>query len=303
MAEATALGPPPDAAAAPPAARRRRGPSGRGAALLLPGLVVVAVVFVVPMARLAWLSVTTPETGLANYRDVLTDGVSLTVIWRTLRMMLVVTAVCLLFAYPYAYVMTVVPPRTRAVLTTIVLLPFWTSLMARTFAWVVLLQKGGPVNDALAALGLGDVRLAGSATGVTIAMAQVMLPFMVLPLYSSMRDVDRALVPAALSLGARPAVAFLRVYLPLTLPGVAAGTTLVAVLSLGFYVTPALLGSPKESMIAQLIAVKVQDVLDFGAGGALSLTLLVVALALLGLVARFVRPGAALGMSDEGDRR
>jgi putative spermidine/putrescine transport system permease protein len=214
-------------------------------------------------------------------------------------MMVVVVITCLLFAYPYAYAMTVVSPRWRAVLTAVVLLPFWTSLMARTFSWVVLLQQGGPVNTVLSAVGLGDVRLAGSATGVTIAMAQVMLPFMVLPLYSTMSGVDRRLLPAALSLGAKPVVAFFRVSLPLTLPGIAAGTTLVAILCLGFYVTPALLGSPKESMIAQLISVKVQEVLDFGAGGALSLLLLIVTLVLLGLVSRVVRPGQALGMTPQ----
>lgn len=277
--------------------RRRHG----SAALLVPALAIVAVGFLFPMARLAWLSLTDPTPGLGNYQMLLTDGVSIPVMLRTLGMMAVVTLICLLFAYPYAYVMTVVSPRWRAALVAIVLLPFWTSLMARTFAWVVLLQRGGPVHDLLNLIGLGDVRLAGSPTGVTIAMAQVMLPFMVLPLYSTMRGVDPRLVPAAMSLGARPSAAFLRVYLPLTLQGIMAGTTLVAILSLGFYVTPALLGSPQESMIAQLIGVKVQEVLRFGEGGALSLMLLAVTLILLGLVSRIVRPSALLGMAEGQD--
>jgi putative spermidine/putrescine transport system permease protein len=261
--------------------------------LALPAVVVLGVFFVVPALRLAWLSVSTPELGLGNYTGLATDGVVITVVLRTLGMAAVVTVLCVLCAYPYAFLMTIVGARWRAVLTALVLLPFWTSLMARTFAWVVLLQDTGVVNGLLAAVGLGPTRLLGTSAGVSIAMAQVMLPFMVLPVYAAMRGIDRRLVDAAMGLGARPINAFLRVYLPLSLRGVAAGATLVMVLSLGFYVTPSLVGSPQQSMLAQLISVQVNQLLDFGAAGALAVTLLVVTLVLVAGVQRLTRTGGA----------
>lgn len=263
--------------------------------LVVPAALFVAVCFLAPMAQLGWQSVTTPQAGLGNYRAIATDGVTIAIMLRTLRMALIVTAVALLFAYPYAYVMTVASARWRAIMLAVVLMPFWTSLMARNFAWIVLFQDNGPVRAVLRAVGLGAVQPLSSATGVTIAMAQVMLPFMVLPLYSNLRGIDRRLVSAALSLGARPAVVFFRVYLPLSVPGIVAGTTMVLILSLGFYITPALVGSPQQSMIAQLIASKVQQVLDFGGGGALSFVLLVVAVVLLALVGRLTRPSTLVG--------
>jgi putative spermidine/putrescine transport system permease protein len=281
------------AAHAPPAVSRLRG-AGRPLLLLaLPAVVVLGVFFVVPALRLAWLSVSTPELGVGNYTGLASDGVVVTVVLRTLGMAAVVTVLCVLCAYPYAYLMTIVGPRWRAVLTALVLLPFWTSLMARTFAWVVLLQDTGVVNGLLAAVGLGPARLLGTTAGVSIAMAQVMLPFMVLPVYAAMRGIDRRLVDAAMGLGARPINAFLRVYLPLSLRGVAAGATLVMVLSLGFYVTPSLVGSPQQSMLAQLIAVQVNQLLNFGAAGALAVTLLVVTLVLVAGVQRLTRTGGA----------
>jgi putative spermidine/putrescine transport system permease protein len=283
------------AAAVPaPAAASRLRRAGRPLLLLaLPAVVVLGVFFVVPALRLAWLSVSTPELGVGNYTGLATDGVVVTVVLRTLGMAAVVTVLCVLCAYPYAYLMTIVGPRWRAVLTALVLLPFWTSLMARTFAWVVLLQDTGVVNALLGAVGLGPMRLLGTTAGVTVAMAQVMLPFMVLPVYSAMRGIDRRLVDAAMGLGATPVVAFLRVYLPLSLRGVAAGATLVMVLSLGFYVTPSLVGSPQQSMLAQLISVQVNQLVDFGAAGALAVTLLVVTLVLVAGVQRLTRTGGA----------
>lgn len=267
--------------------------------LVVPATAFVALVFLVPMIRLGWLSVTSPAPGAGNYVKIFGDGISVPIIWRTLRMAITVTVVTLLCGYPYAYLMTVVSARWRAVLLAIVLMPFWTSLMARNFAWVVLFQDNGPLHSALSAVGLGAVHPLGTATGVTIAMAQVMLPFMVLPLYSNLKSIDRRLLSAAQSLGARPIVAFGRVYVPLSLPGVAAGMTMVAILSLGFYITPALVGSPQQSMIAQLIASKVQQVLDFGGGGALSFVLLAVAVVLLVLVGRVARPTTMIAGSGE----
>ncbi|WP_020659949.1 ABC transporter permease [Amycolatopsis benzoatilytica] len=266
----------------PPGRRKRRSLRQLGALLVLPALAVVLVFFVVPALRLLWLSVTAPTPGFGNYTAIVTDDVAATIVLRTLGMAVIVTVVCLCCAYPYAYLMTIATRRWRGVLLAIVLVPFWTSLMARTFAWVVLLQDNGVVNSVLGALGIGRLHLLGSSAGVTLAMAQVMLPFMVLPVYTTMRGIDRRLVDAALSLGARPATAFLKVYLPLSLPGVAAGATLVMVLSLGFYVTPSLVGSPKQSMLAQFISVQINQLANFGGAGALAVALLVLTLALVG---------------------
>lgn len=289
--------------------RVRRGRAGLSArtggvsVYVWPALILIVGIFLYPLALLIWRSFSEPTLGLQTYTAVLGDDVTLTILLRTLRMSVTVTAVTLLLGYPYAYVMTLVGSRARAIMLGLVLLPFWTSLMARTFAWVVLLQEGGPLSQLLHALHVETTELKGTAAGVTIGMAQVLLPFMVLPLYSTMKGIDRNLVAAAQSMGARSATAFRLVYFPLSLPGVVAGMTLVLVLALGFYITPVLLGSPQQAMISQLIAQKVNPLLDFPAAGALSLILLALALGLLAAVSRVVSASAALGVGDDKEGR
>lgn len=276
-----------------------RGPAALALpALALPALALLLVVMVWPLLQLLYRSFMTPTFSLEKYQGLLSDGVSITILTRTIVMSLIVTVVTLLMAYPYAYAMSKVTPRTRAVLMALVLLPFWTSLMARTFAWLVLLQDTGVVNSLLSAIGIGPLSLIRNTSGVTIGMTQVLLPFMVLPLYSTMSKIDPRLMTAAISLGAPARVAFRRIYLPLSVPGVVAGTTLVFILSLGFYVTPQILGSPQQAMISQLIATKVDRLLDFGAAGALSAVLIVITLVLLALMSRVVKPAQALGTSE-----
>jgi putative spermidine/putrescine transport system permease protein len=283
-----------------PATVRRRAVRGP-AAFVLPALALLLVVMVWPLLQLLYRSIMTPSFSLEKYQHLLTDGVSVTILTRTVVMALVVTVVTLLLAYPYAYAMTKVSPRTRAVLMALVLLPFWTSLMARTFAWLVLLQDTGVINSLLGAVGIGPLSLIRNTTGVTIGMTQVLLPFMVLPLYSTMSKIDRRLMTAAVSLGAPGHVAFRRVYLPLSMPGVVAGTTLVFIMSLGFYITPQILGSPQQAMISQLIATKIDRLLDFGSAGALSAVLIVITLILLALMSRVVKPSQALGTAGSED--
>ena len=169
-------------------------------------LALLLVVMMWPLLQLLYRSFMTPTFSLDKYRGLLTDGVSVTILTRTIVMSLIVTVVTLLLAYPYAYAMTKVTPRTRAVLMALVLLPFWTSLMARTFAWLVLLQDAGVVNSLLSSIGVGPLSLIRNTTGVTIGMT-VLLPFMVLPLYSTMSKIDSRLI-AAVSLGAPAPVAF-----------------------------------------------------------------------------------------------
>lgn len=265
--------------------------------LLLPATAMLLVFFVYPLMAIIWRSFTDPTVGLGNYTALLRDDVSLKILVRTLRTSLIVALCTLVVAYPYAYAMTRVSARTRAVLTVLVLLPFWTSLMARNFAWYMLLQRGGPIDRFFGAIGIDGVVLLGSVAGVTIAMVQVMLPYMVLPLYSGMEKIDRRLLDAATSLGAPRWRGFIRVYLPLSVPGVLAGFSLVFVVTLGFYITPALLGTPQQSLISQLIATQVSTLLDFGGAGAMGAVLLAVTLLVLFAVSRIARPAAALGQA------
>ncbi|TMR02980.1 ABC transporter permease [Actinomadura soli] len=286
MSAPTTSAPPPAAVTngAGLAGRPRRRAAGW---FILPATALLLVFFCYPLGNIIWRSFTDPSAGLGNYTKLLDDGVSVTVLTRTLVTALIVGACTLVIAYPYAYAMTRVTPRTRNLMTVVVLLPFWTSMMARNFAWYMLEQRGGLIDDAFSAIGIGGVVLLGSVAGVAVAMVQVMLPFAVLPLYSGMEGIDKRLLDAATSLGAPRWRAFARVYLPLSLPAVLSGFTLVFILTLGFYVTPALLGSPQQSLVPQLIATRVTDLLDFGGAGALGTVLLAITLLALFVVSRF----------------
>nr|WP_083466285.1 ABC transporter permease [Kibdelosporangium sp. MJ126-NF4] len=265
--------------------------------ILLPAIAVLLVFFFYPLAIIVWRSFTEPSVGLDNYTALFTDGVSVTVLLRTLRTALIVGLATLVIAYPYAYAMTRVSRRMRAVLTVLVLLPFWTSVMARNFAWYLLEQRGGLIDRFFSAIGVDGVVLLGSVTGVTVAMVQVMLPFMVLPLYSTMSTIDLRLMDAATSLGASRPKSFARIYVPLSLPGVVSGFSLVFIVTLGFFVTPALLGSPQQSLVSQVIETRVGDLLDFPGAGALGTVLLVVTLVVLFAVSRVARPATALNQA------
>ncbi len=257
--------------------------------LLLPGLVVIGVFFIYPLALVVWTSFTTPSFGLENYFALFTDGVTVTVLFRTLLVGVLVSVITLLLAYPYAYSMTVVSPAWRTVMITAVMLPFWVNVIARTFAWFILQGRDGPIDQFFQSFGIEGVVLLHSWAGVAVAMVQVLLPFMVLPLYNRMRTIDPGLMRASASLGAKPAVSFARVYLPLSVPGVVSGATLVFVITLGFYITPALLGSPDQALLSQVIATKVKRLLDFAGAGASGVLLLVVTLIVLGVVNLLLR--------------
>ncbi len=279
-----------------PVRRRPRNP-GAGLAwlFLAPAVLAVLVFFVVPMAAIIWRSFSEPELGVDHYVRVFSDGLTMTVLWRTFRTAVLITALTLLLAYPYAYAMSIAKPRLRTLLLALVMVPFWLSILTRTFAWVVILARGGPVNQFAQSLGLPEFTLLHSVAGATLGMVQVLLPFMVLPLYSAMVQIDRNLVTAAVSLGARRWTALRTVFIPLSLPGVVAGVTLLFVLSLGFYITPQLLGSPQDALIAQLIGIRVMQLRDFAGAGAVSLVLVLVCAVLLLLVSRVVRVSSLIG--------
>lgn len=201
---------------------------------------------------------------------------------RTFEISVEVTLICLLLGYPVAYVLAALPTRLSNLLMICVMLPFWTSLLVRTTAWVILLQGNGPINGLLQWVGLVEapLELVFNRFGALVAMVHVLLPYMILPIYSTMKGISPTHMRAAQSLGATTRVAFLRVYLPQTVPGVASGVVLVFILSLGYYITPALVGGPREQMISYFITYYLNEVLNWGMASALGV-LLIVATALL----------------------
>jgi putative spermidine/putrescine transport system permease protein len=265
--------------------------------LLAPALAFLVVFFLYPLIDVLSLSVTEPEVGIGNYREFADSRVFGRVLWNTLRLSALVTLCCVALGYPYAYLMARSGRRMRAVLLVAVLVPLWSSILVRTYAWTVLLQRNGVVNSLLTDLGLVDepVTLLRNSTGLVIGMTHILLPFMVLPAYAVMRRVDLDLLVAAESLGARPARAFTAVFLPLSLPGVLAGALLVFVVSLGYYITPALLGGPGETMMGAMVVEQIQDVRDWGMGATLAVVLLVVTAAILVVLGRLVRLDRVLG--------
>jgi putative spermidine/putrescine transport system permease protein len=280
---------------APP--RRWRAPSPQWL-LVLPALALLTVILLVPLGRSLGQSFDGDDTAagftLEHYRSLFTDGVTLKVLLRTATTAAIVTAVTFALGYPYAYLMTRVGPRLRGILMVVVLIPFWTSVMARNFAWVIILQRGGPVNSFFKLFGL-NVVLYESVAGVAVAMSQVLLPFMVLPLFSALGGIDRRLLLAARGLGSHPVAAFWKVYWPLSRGGVVSGLILVFTLSLGFYVTPALVGSPQQSLVAQLLGQRTTTLLDFQGASALGMVVLVVTLVLVAWANRVGGTISAIG--------
>lgn len=211
---------------------------------------------------------------------------------RTLWISLLVTATCILLGYPIAYLLATLPMRTSNLLMILVLLPFWTSLLVRTSAWIVILGKNGVLNDTLVFLGLVNdenrLEMMFNQVGVVVAMTHILLPFMVLPLYSVMKTISPSYMRAARSLGANPLTAFVRVYLPQTIPGVGAGSILVFIVAIGYYITPALVGGQSGQMISNLIAYHMQSSLNWGLAAALGALLLLGVLALYWLYNKVV---------------
>ncbi len=244
--------------------------------LLLPALVALAAAFLWPVGWLLSRAFTYPQPGFGNFVQLLERPGYLAVIWNTVTISAIVTPICVLIGFPVAHAMTYASPQVRRLLIFIVLVPFWTSLLVRSFAMVILLQRNGPVNGLAMALGITSepMSLLYNLTGVLLGAVQVLLPFVIFPLHAAMLRIDPALMQAALTLGASPVRAFLRVYLPLTIPGLLTGATLVFISMLGYYVTPALLGGPRQTMVAQLIQDQIAQFGNWGVAGALSLTLM-----------------------------
>lgn len=269
---------------------------GRGYALLLmlPALYLV-IFFIWPLLRVVLRSVLEPQIGLGNYARVLFTGPYLQILLYTLEIAAIVTVICLLVAYPVAALTARMRGLPLQLMTAVIVGSLWTSAVIRSYAWMILFQRYGVVNQALIALGLTDtpVRILQTNAAVVIGMVHILLPFMLLPLIATMRRIDRTLLRAGEILGAGPVRLFFRVYLPLSLPGVNAGTMLVFITALGFFITPSLLGGGRAVMAAMIIEQEADIYLDWPMASAIATVLLIMTLGLYLLYGRLTRVNVA----------
>jgi putative spermidine/putrescine transport system permease protein len=256
--------------------------------LLAPATLALLVLFVLPIGYVLMLSVTDPTVSLAHYRRIFSVPLYTRVLFNTFTTALTVTGLCLLLGYPVAYVMARRNDWVSTALLICVAVCFWTGFIVRTYAWLVILGNKGPVVAVYQALGLGaPPRLLFTTFSSTVGMVHILLPYMVLALYSVMKKIDPNLLRAAAGLGARPNASFRSVYLPLTLPGVVNGSILVFTICLGFFITPILLGTPKDMMISQLINQQIEELLAWGFASAVAVVLLVATSVVLAVYNRF----------------
>lgn len=249
--------------------------------LLLPALLLVVVFYVAPILQVLAISVSEPEPGLGNYERLFTSSAVQRVIVTTLRICVITTGFALLLGYAIAYAITLASPRAKGWWILAVLVPLWISVLVRAFAWVTLLRRQGLVNNTLLDLGViaEPLPLVWNEFGIIVGMVHYMVPFAVLPMLASMRDIDPRLLAAARGLGASRGDVFRRVFLPLSMPGVIAAGVLVFIFSLGFYITPAILGGGKTLMVAEWIGLQILDLIRWGLGTMMA-TMLVIAILL-----------------------
>lgn len=265
-------------------------------ALIAPALFVMVVFYIWPLVNIFVISVTEPNLGVANFEKAALSSPVQTSFVITFRVATLTTLFCVVLGYIVAYGITNVARGVRPLMLALILLPFWVSVLIRSFSWLVLLGRSGVVNDTLMDNGLiaSPLKLMHNEFGVILAMVHVMLPFAVLPMMANMRGINPAYVDAARGLGASEWTAFRHVYLPQTKPGTLSAALLVFVLSLGFFITPALLGGGRVLMISEYITYQIQEFLNWGLGSALSVMLLVATALALAASARFVNLRAAL---------
>lgn len=258
-----------------------------------PALLLVLLVLVIPVGWLFAVSFIGEggQLSLDNYQRMLDSKAYYRIFVTTFQVSILTTGLCILIGYPLAYFMSELPSRAANLCMIAVLLPFWTSLLVRTYAWLVLLQKKGLVNDLGIALGLWDepLKLVHNMGGTLIGMTHIMLPFLILPVYGSMKAVDRDYLKAASNLGATPVRAFWTVFFPLTTPGLFAGALMVFILCLGFYVTPAVLGGGKVTLVSMKIVSNIELFVSWGAASALGVVLLAITIAILWIASSFLK--------------
>jgi putative spermidine/putrescine transport system permease protein len=269
-------------------------PKGRHAAgwwaLIMPALLLMTAFYIAPILQVLAISVTEPQPGLGNYERLFTSESVQRVIGTTLRIGVITTAIALLLGYVLAYRIAMSGPKAQRWWLLAVLVPLWISVLVRAFAWVTLLRRQGLVNQGLLAAGVIEQPLAlvWNELGIVIGMVHYMVPYAVLPMLSSMREIDPRVLTAARGLGAGRIRTFLRIFLPLSLPGVIAAGVLVFIFSLGFYITPALLGGGKTLMVAEWIKLQILDLIRWGLGAMMATVLVVAILATLAVFSRLV---------------
>jgi putative spermidine/putrescine transport system permease protein len=263
----------------------------------LPVFVFLGVFFVYPTSIILLRTFTefdAPQRGgFDNLAWFLGGAANRTILVRTVVVAALSTILTSVIAFPYAYLMTLAGARVRTLMLGAVLISMFFGILLRNFAWVVFLQYQGPLNDVLELLGVHRVRFLGTTPAVLMGMTHILFPYMLLPLYSVLRGIDRRLVLAAQSLGATPTRAFWQVYVPLSVPGFFAGSLLVFVLALGFFVTPAMLGSQQQSLLSQLMFTQFDKTAAFGRAGAMALVLIVAAIAFIVLANTISRTSRA----------
>ena len=261
--------------------------------LASPAILIVLVILVIPVGWLFYVSFIGADGtfSLENYERMIARKSYARIFQTTFEVSLLTTGLCILIGYPLAYFMSQLPVKWASLCLITVLLPFWTSLLVRTYAWLVLLQRQGIVNDWGISLGLWSepIKMVHNLNGTLIGMVHIMLPFLILPVYGAMRAIDRDYMKAASNLGASPSRAFWTVFFPLSTPGLFAGTLMVFILCLGFFVTPAVLGGGKVILVSMKIVSNIEMFVNWGAASALGVVLLVLTVGVLWIASRFVR--------------
>lgn len=244
--------------------------------LVLPLILYMSAFYIYPLLRMFILSLFSPDLTAKHYQSFFQTPTNFYSLRVTFEISLLVTSLCLLIGYPLSYYLSTCPSRKASLLFILVLIPLWTSVLVRTYAWIVILGRNGVINQILQKSGIIEqpLKLIYNRLGLTIGMVHVMMPFMVLSLYSVMVGIDRNLLKAAQNLGASPFRAFRKIFFPLSMPGILAGCILVFIISTGFFVTPALLGGPKDLMIAMIIDQAVEVLLNWEFASAASFILL-----------------------------
>jgi putative spermidine/putrescine transport system permease protein len=259
------------------------------ALLLLPCLAWIAFFFFVPLAMMCWRSLASEGFSLETYSVLFTSPLYTKVMLTTVKIASIATIGALILAYPLAYALTMSGGKVRALILVFVLIPYWVDIIVRSFSWMILLGDNGLINKVLIGLGIvsGPLQLLYNPFSVVLAMMQILLPLTTITLFGAMLRIDRTLIAAAKIHGASGWQAFRQVFFPLSLPGVYGAGLLVFVLALGFYVTPALLGSPRETMIAQTIMVEASQLLDWAQASAAGAVLLLITLSIATIYNRY----------------
>lgn len=261
---------------------------------------LMAVLFFYPLIEVFKFSVLDPGPGLQNYRHVLSSGAVRQVAITTIRICSATTAITLILGYAFAYLLTHTSNVKRNILFVCVLIPMWISVLVRAFAWVMLLRREGTLNSLLMSSGIisTPLPLVWNEFGVIISMTHYMLPYAVLPLYTAMHNVDQRLIAAARGMGASRGQAFVKIFLPLTVPGIVGAGLLVFIFSLGFYVTPVIVGGGRVLMVAEYTSIQILEVLQWGIGTTLAAILILVICMLLGVIGKVSNIRELLGVRD-----